>query len=459
MKTLDIINANSKKIENLATPTAGTDAATKQYVDDNAPSVDHAYYANLAALIEPDAIEYPRYGTFTYAVASNETKYMILAWQTYIDPNAAARYDVRVPNNPLPLRNITIKGTAANSTAVFLDPTLPTYADARVTYLDRMASIAALRTRHVWDSSGGSNNTKTLLPGPYGSIITSVMCFDYGWVALNATGTPESTGFPIDYETNDSATYPIRFQHTMMLPITKAITSAMITGYPKDAGARGVITFVDVPSTWSAVTDSLAPYDFRDDFMGASIDTGVWTVAESTANNVEFDSIFSWLKMVGNGNWNANGLFRTTGAARSDQPYLLVDVHIPYDLPLNMSAGVVGWHDGAGHSYTDFAHGLYFASNGGGREFRAYENGNDRGVVGSSFTAGHTYRVRIRALSGGGASYEIQGGPQYGPIGGASWTTITPGTTTSATNTLHVGATTPYNGTAMYLSDFRVYTP
>jgi hypothetical protein len=451
MKTLDIINANSKKIENLATPTAGTDAATKQYVDDNAVSPTHTYYARLAALLEPDACEYPRYGTYTYAVASNETKYILLAWYAYIDPNTAARYDVRNPVNALPLRNVTIKGTSSTSTAVFLNPALPSYADARDTYFDRLEQIATLPTKHVWDNGGSANNETVFLPGPYGSIITSVMCFDYGWVAIGANGIV-GTAFPLDYETNDSSTFPIRFQHTMTVPVTKAFCKSIFTGYPKDAAARGVITFVNLPSTWSAVTDALAPYDFRDDFMGATLDTGVWTRAQSTAGNVEIYTMFNWLKIIGNGSWGANGAFVTTGHARSGQPVLLVDVN-----PAGASGdpGMVGWHDGAGQSYTDFAHGVIFT----GGALRVYENGSDRGAVGSGYTLGHTHRIRITALSGGGATYEIQGGPNYNPIGHATWTNITPGTTTSATNTLHPGVSTAYNGTAMYVGDVRVYTP
>lgn len=82
-----------------------------------------------------------------------------------------------------------------------------------------------------------------------------------------------------------------------------------------------------------------------------------------------------------------------------------------------------------------------------------YENSNNRGTVGSGWTAGCIYRVRI-TLTTTGATYEIQGGREYPAIGGATWTNITPGTTSSATATLHAAAVA-YANTA-YVSDVRI---
>ena len=70
--------------------------------------------------------------------------------------------------------------------------------------------------------------------------------------------------------------------------------------------------------------------------------------------------------------------------------------------------------DGTGIDYTKFAHGLLFAKV--TNNIKAYENGNDRGVVGNGCTRGFPYRVRIRMLSGGGATYEIQGWHSWGGL-------------------------------------------
>ena len=399
---------------------------------------NHAYYQRLCALLEPDALEYPRWGTFTYAVGSSETKYLMLALDTYIDPNASARYDVRLPNDPLPLRDVTIKGAGSGSGAVFLNPAAVSYLNARKTYSDRLAEIAALKTKYVY----GSSSTMLFLPGPYGSIITSSMTFDNTAIGLAMNGVASGV-FPID---NSLGSTTVRFQHTMTLPITKAITFGMNS--PSGGTARSLLSFVDVPSSWGRVADGLAPYDFRDDFMGASLDTTtVWNRTQSTAGNVEIDSMFAWCKLIGNASYGNNGLISQTSVARSGQPVLLFDI-----CPSTNAAIVIGWHDGAGLATSDLAHGLVFNSGG----FNVYENGTDRGAVGSGYTAGLIYRVRITALSGGGATYEIQGGTQYNTIGSGSWSSLTPGTSSSATNTLYAGATVSSAGVS-YLGDVRVY--
>lgn len=52
-------------------------------------------------------------------------------------------------------------------------------------------------------------------------------------------------------------------------------------------------------------------------------------------------------------------------------------------------------------------------------------------------------------------TYSIQGGPEYPSIGTNSWTNVTPGTTSSPTNTLHP-AISAFDGSG-YISDVRVY--
>ena len=391
--------------------------------------VDHPHFRKLAALLEPAAIEYARWGTFTYAVGANETKYMLLGTENYFDPDTSSRYDIRKPYPPLPLRNCTIKGTASTSGAIFLDPALPSYSNARETYYDRLAWIATAKTKNA-------ESAQVLLISPYGAIVTSSMSFDTGTPAFVRVGP--GTNLPLDYQAPGANA---RFQHTMRLPITNKFVWGMPSGAQR-------VTYVNLPSDWSAVPDPLAPYTFRDDFMGASLDTTTkWTRAQSTVGNVEISSLYPWLKLVGNGSWGANGAFGQTGYARSGQPTFLCDVQI-------VTANIfVGWHDGAGHSFSDFAHGVDFS----GGSLVVFENGTSRGGVGSGYVSGQIYRVRIRALSGGGATYEIQGGTVYPAIGGPTWQNITPGTTTSATNTLHPGVTINDSGTGTYIGDVRVY--
>ena len=418
------------------------------------------YYQHLCALLEPDAIEYPRYNTFTYTVGSSETKYLIAAWAVYLNPtDNASRFDIRNPNGPMPLRNITVKGIQAGSTAIFLNPALPTYADALGRYLDRLEAIATMPTRHVWDASTGTNNNSTFLPGPYGCIITSVNCFDYSWVALGATGVA-STGFPLDNELNDSATTPLRFQRTMLLPVTKAFAKSIYTGYPNNANARGVITYVILPSTWSAITDATS-YIFRDDFMGSSLDTTTkWNRTQSTAGNVEIDTRFQWVKLKGNGTWGANGMFSQTTTSRAAGKVFMCDVCPTTTGTNNIPNLVVGWHDGAGYSYADFSHGIDFTqganANVGGLVI--FEAGTNRGTVGSGWTKGHVYRVRITLGSSNNATYEIQGGPEYNQIGSGSWSSIQPATSSNSTTPLAVGATMQTNTTEhTYVGDMKMY--
>lgn len=413
---------------------------------------DHAYYQRLAAFLEPDAIEYLRTGTFTYAINSTTTKYFLLGWNCYIDPDTGARYEIRNPNNPLPLRNVTIKGATSTSFGLFLDTTLPTYADARDTYFDRLEAIAVLDTKKVYTDGTSTTNYALFLPGPYGSILTSVLAFEYAWVALGVQGLANGSAFPLDYELADDATKPIRFQHTMNLPVTKGFAKQLVAGYSANANSRGVITYVILPSTWSAVTDPLAPYDFRDDFMGATLDTGVWTKVQSTAGNVEINTAFQWCKAVGNASWGTNGAYKTTGITRTNGLIMVADVYMNGD-----GATQVGWYSGSGVAQTDLMHGLSLNTISGSKNLRIIDNGTDRGTVGTTTTSDQIYRVRITlSTSGGAATYEIQGGTEYPPIGGSSWTTLTGSGTGSADNTLHPGFST-HTGTN-YVGDVRVYS-
>ncbi len=407
------------------------------YTPVGATNADHAYYTVLAALLEPMAIEALQSGTYTYAINSSTTKYILGAWNSQIA--SSGRFEVRDVRKPLALRGVTLTGVGSGSHAVILDPSVgPPYSSGFNTYFDRLNAIDSYVTR--WTALSGTTRVPWL-PGPYGSIVTGVTVFDEDWIGLyliDGTGT-----FNLTSEISDTTTQ--RVAHSMLLPVWKNVLSST-----NQAGAgSGGITHVILPSSWSAIPDPVnASYDFRDDFMGATLDTStIWTRAQSTTGNVEINTTFAWCKCNGNGSWGTNGAYRQTSVARSAQKRIVVDVS-----PRSAGGVIVGWSDGGGHSYTNFAHGIHFNSGG---SIECYENGNDRGVVGSGWTADSIYRIRIRALSGGGATYEIQG-DKYNPLGGASWTTITPGTTTSATSTLYA-AFSAHDNTAHHIGDVRVY--
>ena len=408
-----------------------------------ATSPNHAYFSNLAAQLEPLAIEDLQTSTFSYAVAANETKYLLLGWALQL--GGVGRIDIRNPVDPLPLRGITLTGTRNSdpiSLAAILNPTAATYTNAYNTYYDRLNTIATSTTKFV--SVGGASGVH-FLPGPYGSIITHVTTFDAVWTIL--LSNYDTSGFNLDSEISDATT--MRFSHQLRLPINKLMGSR----FYNNNGSVGGVAFVNLSSSWGAVTDPIT-YSFRDDFTGSSLDTATkWTRTQSTAGNVEISSTFQWCLTKGDnsGSWGNDGAYTQSTFARATQPYLLVDFSLA---PVTSSSYgyMVGWSAGTGHSYTDFAHGVLIQTNG---QLKAYENGTDRGNIGSTITKGVIYRLRIRALSGGGATYEIQGGT-FGGLGSSTWTTITPGTSSSATSTLRAGVATSGNDNN-YIGDVRVY--
>lgn len=406
----------------------------------------HAYYDQLCALLEPDALEPLRVGTGSVTISAGVTKYLVLGWALQFGANS--RLEIRDPRDPLPLRNVTISGIGAASTMILLDPTLPTYADSWTTYHDRLLAIATMDTKVIEVTAGAT--FYPFLPGPYGCIITGNTVFNLAWVALRSTGGA-SSDLALNFELGDANTDWVRFGQTMRVPITKKHACGVESGSAGGIGSGGgSLTYVILPSTWSAVTDPNS-YSFRDDFMGASLDTStVWTRAQSTAGNVEISTQFQWCKLLGSSSWGANGIYSQASTSRSAGKIFLVDVFVGSSTP-NL---VVGWSDGGGQSYTNFAHGVDFTNSGGNAIF-VFENGNSRGAVGSGWTVNNTYRVRI-TLGASNAAYAIQGGPEYQAIGSASWTDITPGTTSSSTTPLHAGATIE-SAVTTYVGDMRVY--
>jgi len=343
---------------------------------------------------------------------------------------------------------------------VIIDPTAASYTDARDVYYDRLAQLATTSVKYLSQST--ANARALFLPGPYGNIITSVNVFNATWLVIRASNTSGGIGWNLHNEEGDDTSQAINFAHAAFIPVSKYVCAAIELGTISSVGgsdAEGSITYIICPANWGLVTDSNT-YIFRDDFLGASLNTGsTWTRSQSTAGNVEIDTAFAWLKLKGNGNWGDNGCFSQTTTARATGKKFIADVYIPLEGDPNNHNTVVGWHDGAGQSYSDFAHGVDFTTSGGVRRLEVFENGNDRGLVGANpgYTEGHIYRVRITLGSSNNATYEIQGGPQYGALGGSSWTDITPGTTSSSTTPLAIGATRQASSsTPYYIGDMRM---
>lgn len=401
------------------------------------------YAARLCALLEPDAIEALQRDAFTYNVGAN-TKYVLASWATKI--GAAGRGEVRNPRQPLALKNSTLTGLQAGACAMILDPSIPVYADAWTTYYTRKLAIDNADVRTI--SIPANSQRAPFLPGAYGAIITQVTCFDLPWIVLRWGDT---WGLNLADEISDSATQ--RVGNGLCLPVSKRVAGDVASG---TVGAGlGSVSYVLLPSTWSVVPDPIsANYTFRDDFMGAALDPGVWTIGQSTAGNVGIDTKYQWCKLFGNAAWSGNVLFRTAPEARGAGTAMVVDVATPSD-DSSQGMGCVGWTLGgatANYSATRFAHGVNF---GGAHGIQVYEDGVNRGLVGTGWSPHVVYRVRITLNADGSAKYEIQGGTQYPPVGGAAWTDITPATSASVNNTLYPGAAA-YAGSG-YISDVRVY--
>jgi len=253
-------------------------------------------------------------------------------------------------------------------------------------------------------------------------------------------------GINLDNEINDSAS--VRQDSPLRFPISKITLTNIKTGISKPADQLGGICYVLLPSTWSCVTDLLAPYDFRDDFMLPALDTATWNRTQSSGGNLEIHAPFAWLLCKGGTNtWGSNGMCTNFNILRADGKALLFDVY----LPVNASEkAMIGWSDGLGVSYTNLAHGLYFS----GGSVNCYENGTSRAGGGTVLASQNIYRFRL-TLSGPSCVYEMQGG-SLSPIGGLTWTNISPTISNSATNMLSVGLAV-YAFGSIYVGDIRVY--
>lgn len=418
-------------------------------------SANHAFYAYLASGLEPLAIENIQAGAFSYVIGAGATKLALATYNTRL--GASGRWEVRDPRFPTPLRGVTVTGLASDAAGVFINPAAPTYTDARTTYFDRLNTIH--ETAPLYIDLAATGTYYTFLPGPYGSIITNISIFDLTWIVVRPYGT--SVGWNLTNEIGDAATDWQRVAQGCYIPISKLVAARLLTGAERSAGTgKGSITYFNCLSTWGKVTDATS-YNFRDDFMGASLDTTTnWNRTQSAGGNMEIQTaagVANWCKILGDGNWGNNTITSKTSVARAAGKVFLVDVY-----PAAYSGGaypniMVGWYDGAGTSYTDLAHAIDFTGTGAGPTYQlqVFEAGVSRGVVGAGYTPGSIYRVRI-TLGASNAAYAIQGGPEYGAIGSASWTDITPGTTSNSTTPLYAGIVVQ-TAQANYISDVKLY--
>lgn len=410
-------------------------------------SPSRSYFTYLATMLEPDAISLQT-GSFTLALSAGTPKIVLASYNTRL--GSAGRFEARNPTRPAILNYAgNFVGLGSDACAVILDPAAATYADAEATYYARLAAIPTLTMQQI-DLSAAQ--TKMFLPGAYGALILHLTSYDYDWIIAHPF---TAVAWNLWDEIGDSTVQ--RLGDWLAIPVSKiSVASLQSTG----AGGLGTVLYAHLPSTWSKVTDATS-YNFRDDFAGASLDTVTkWTRAQSSAGYVEIDTQFQWLRTRGDGNWGNNGCYSQTGITKSNGKVFQCDFYIDTTTAGTAPATVVGFSDGGGQSYTNFAYGLIMSMSAGNIVLGVYENGNSRGTVGTGATVRSVYRLRITCQGGGtaAAKYEIQGGSQYATIGGATWTDITPGTTSSATTTLYAGVTANANTTDyVWVGDVKVY--
>jgi hypothetical protein len=189
--------------------------------------------------------------------------------------------------------------------------------------------------------------------------------------------------------------------------------------------------------------------------MGASLDTSTtWTRSQSSVGNVEIQPVNQWLQIVGTVTWGQNGIYSQPSIARANGKNFVIDIYTGNN-PTADNSIIFGFSDGSGQSYTNFSHGILFNSTGIANVINIFENSNNRGVVGSGYTNGTIYRVKITLGASNNATYSIQGGA-YGALGSNSWTDITPGGSSSSTTPLYAGISSGGIGT-WFASDARIY--
>lgn len=406
-------------------------------------STNHPYYQKLAASLEPDAI-YPLFSdAFDYTVTGTNPQMILASYYTRM--SNAGRMEIRDPHSFYMLASGTnVNGIASTASMVLLNPSLPVYSDAYTKYYDRLESLSTMKQRKI-DITDPAVSYPFLL-GAYGGIVTRVVNFDYDWIIVGNRNSVNNLN--LANEINDGASAAQRNDSSLTLALNKYVATELRAGAERSAGVgQGTVVFSLCPSDWSVIPDPTS-YVFRDDFMGVSL-VPKWAV---TGSALQINQIYQWASVSGTVTWGANGAYSNTSVSRSSGTVFQVDIYTGRNATANNSH-MFGWSDGLGHSYTNFSHGILFTSSGAADIIKVYENGNDRGQVGTHAT-GTIYRVKI-TITGNNAKYEIQGGA-YGAIGGANWSNITPGTTSSSTTPLQAGFSVGAVGT-MYISDARIY--
>lgn len=436
-------------------------------------AAEHAYFQNLAALLEPDALEYVRLatGSGSLVAATAATKWVLSMWNCALG-GTTGRFDFREPVLPMPLYNKAIHALASGATVALLDPSLPSYGGAsRAAYYDHLQAITTYETLYVPIETGST--VAPWIPGPYGSILIGISLHDVAWLGLVP---PSGTGslLTIHNEKGDSSGGHYdgtRISQRLYMPVSKLLAQGIILG--SDSGAidnpEGGIAYVNLPSTWSAVTDSKT-YQDRADFYSRSLASGYTTSTSSGSVAIYQPSggdTQAAVAMAGNGsNWG-NGLMRTTtwdrAANRTVEWYVRLSASATEQV--NIMVGVLDGTSISGltnmETHTSYA--VDFTNPGtSDKRLYVFENGGtSRGAVGPNpgYSAGNIYRVKIVIASDGSATYAIQGGPEHPMIGSASWTDITPGTSACTQSTGFVlGAIV--NGTFTNLvADGKVYDP
>lgn len=417
----------------------------------DSPVPVHAYFSKMAAQLEPLAIEAAQAGTFSYPVASNVTKYILASFATRL--SSSGLWEVRNPFRPVALRGATLAGFDALSTAVILDPALPVYTDPWTTYYDRLNEIETTVARYIPITA--ASQQKMFLPGPYGSIITNVASNWLTWLIIRVYGT--TLGWNLNNENgNVGSTDYQNVSNGLFLPVSKNVACVLESGQSGgDTPIVGGMSYIHCPSTWGKVADPNT-YDFRDDFMGASLNTGsVWTRTSGGGGQVEIDTAHQWLKILGDGTWGNNGAYSQASISRAAGKVFLCDFYIDtHTASPSSPVFMLGFSSGASQSYTSFAHGVIVSAN--PMTLGVFEDGNSRGNVGSGVSVRTIYRLRI-TLGTNSATYEIQGGTQYAPLGGTVWTDITPGTTSSTTTPLHAAVTANATTDPAWIGDVKIY--
>lgn len=412
-----------------------------------------AYFTHLNTCLEAQAV-LPRYTLGTGNLAITDRRLLWSAWNIKMGGDAG-RYDKRDPTSPLSLANITLNGLQADSHVLLSNPTLPIYTDPVTTYFTRMMQLETeLQIRYRGAPTPDADQL-TLL-GPYGAIITSVCNFDTPYLVI-VTG--DGQWINAWHEMGDQPTPAggngvFRFGTKTRWPLTKYHLSAIRVG-PGDAEnpafpPSGSITWVNLPASWSAVPDANI-YLFRDDFMGGAIDTAKWDVVNGATGLCEIDPLFQWLHVQKSvGGWGTKGVVGKTATQRAAERTLEFDVLVRAN-----STVMVGWMDGAGTDYTNFAHGLLFETSSPLRRITIFENGVNRGDTGvGSIVADRIYRIRIVLQDDGSAQYLIQGAG-FAQLGGLDFTDITPATSLSEDGVLEPGVFVSQGD--MYASDVRIY--